>query len=99
MKDYHFKVETKEAGQRRRYGDSYYHYVVEVVSQPDYSEEQAVRQFCTGFLEPARYSEDKIKELMKKEHDFGLNFAPYYTEFKKTGDNTYSYKVTRPSTH
>ncbi len=97
--DYNFKVETKEAGQRNKYGDSYYHYIVENASEVDFSE-FIVKQFCTQFLKPAKYSYKEWRETMQKEpNNFGLNFASHYTEFKKIGDRKYVYKVTQPSTH
>lgn len=42
---YLFEVECKEAGQRRRYGDSFYQY--EVVSNRS---EREVREFCINVL-------------------------------------------------
>jgi hypothetical protein len=98
-KKYTITVETKEYGQRARYGDSYYHYIV---SSPD-MEEYKLKEFCTKVLEPAISFEDQPK-------NFGNNFTHYYTclnTLKKgnwlgKGDelNTIiEYKVVSPSTH
>ncbi|WP_372776476.1 hypothetical protein [Mangrovibacterium sp.] len=95
--DYQFKVETKEAGQRRAYGDSYYHYIV-TDNSPKKHHESVVQNFCTGFVKPA-ISEKMRKERMEKEGFGAATFASYWTTFRKIGDNTFEYKVTQPSTH
>ena len=96
--DYHFKVESVEAGQRRKYGDSYYHFIIENASEIDYSE-HVIKEFCTKFLKPAKFSGKERREALAKSDDFGLNFASYYTEFEKVADRKYVYKVVMPSTH
>lgn len=96
--DYNFKIETVEAGQRNKYGDSCYHFVITNASKIDYSE-HVVKEFCTKFLKPAKFSEEERRKALKESGDFGLNFASYYTQFEKTGDRMYVYKVVMPSTH
>ncbi len=95
--NYNFKVETIEAGQRRKYGDSYYHYIITNESEVNFTD-HVVKEFCTKFLKPAR-PEKEIREALQNGGDFGLNFAPYYTEFKKVDDRKFVYKVVHPSTH
>lgn len=87
-RDYHFEVETVESGQRAKYGDSFYSFVVKVISESDL-DESVVQNFCTKFLHPAAPSRAKQKNP----------FHTYMTEFKKTGDRTYSYRCVSPSTH
>jgi hypothetical protein len=90
MSEFNFKVETKQAGQKRKYGDSFYHY--EVIS---IHPEHQVNEFCTNVL---------MKSYKKK--DMPNPFAGELLEFKKITDNnkdkgffddrkeeTYSYKV------
>ncbi len=84
---YTFKVKTLEAGQRRKYGDSYYHYEVEDLGDREFHE-TVIKNFCAKFLEPA-----KDKGQKREWHE------SYITEFRKIGDRRYSYKVTSPSTH
>lgn len=95
--EYHFKVETKEAGQRHAYGDGYYHYIVTNESKTIYHE-SVVQNFCTGFVQPA-ISEEIRKNRMEKEGFGEATFASYWTVFRKIDDRTFEYKVTRPSTH
>lgn len=97
--DYNFKVTAIESGQRNRYGDSYFHFKIENWSEIDYHE-NVIKNFCTKFLRPASMSEAEWKQRKKDNpDDFGLNFAPHYTSFKKIDDRTFEYKVTEPSTH
>ncbi len=96
--DYNFKVETVEAGQRNKYGDSYFHFIIENASKIDYSE-HVIKQFCTKFLRPAKFSEKERREALNKSNDFGLNFAGYYTKFEKVADRKFVYKMVEPSTH
>ena len=49
QKEYKFKVACLQAGQQRRYGDSYYEFEVET----DEGEAMAKR-FCTNVLHPCR---------------------------------------------
>jgi|GEM_PF-4257026 hypothetical protein len=95
--EYHFKVETKEAGQRRPYGDSYYHYIVKNESKTQYHE-SIIKNFCVGFLKPA-ISEKLRRERMEKEGFGSATFASYWTVFRQIDDRTFEYKVTQPSTH
>ncbi|WP_142783391.1 hypothetical protein [Changchengzhania lutea] len=94
-KTYIFEVINHEAGQRRRYGDSYYSYTIKNNSEIDYSE-HVIKSFCTGFLKPA-ISAEKRNEL--KKDSFDAHFQTYFTEFKKINEREYSYKVVMPSTH
>jgi hypothetical protein len=94
-----FTIETKEAGQRRRYGDSFYHYIVE-------SEQslQTIEAYCKKVLKPSIPHEQYKKE---QNESFDNNFRNYYTEYKvlnevgflEDGFNKVSYKVVSPSTH
>lgn len=96
---YNFEVKVIESGQRKKYGDSYFHFEIENLSEIDFHE-SVVQNFCTGFLRPAKFSEEKRREeLAKPNASFGLHFAPYWTEFKKVGDRKFVYKVVEPSTH
>lgn len=70
--DYIFKVKVLEAGQKRRYGDSYYSY--EVTSNRDESE---VKSFCMNVLR-------KSYEREKMPHPF----AGELREFTKITKNT-----------
>ena len=93
MKEYNFKVECEECGQRRAYGDSYYHYIVESERN-----EYEVEKFCRNVLKYAPIKESEVKEHIE-EIGFDGHFTSYVTLFKKIGDNKYEYKVTQPSTH
>jgi len=98
-RDFNFRVTTIESGQRAKYGDSYFHFEIENLSEINYVE-HVVRDFCTRFLRPARFSQEKRKEEMAKpDADFGLHFAPYWTEFKKVDERKFVYKMIEPSTH
>ena len=92
VKEYNFKVECIEAGQRRPYGDIYYHYVIE-----SNNVESVVEQFCTRVLAYAPITKEEVKAHVQKK-GFAGNFTPYVTLFEKQG-NKYHYKVTSPSTH
>ncbi len=84
-KDYKFNVTCLQAGQQRRYGDSYYEYEVETGEG-----EAMAKMFCTNVLCPCRQA---YKDWSKD--SAGSYFAGYYT-FEKTGENKYHYKVTKP---
>ncbi len=90
--EYIFNVETKEAGQRKSYGNSYYHYIVEDKTERGLQERE-VKQFCTGFLKPAKYSHAEWLQAQKEGGGAEVHFSNYYTEFKKISDRKYSYKV------
>lgn len=99
IRNYNFKVTTIESGQRAKYGDSYFHFEIENISDIDYAE-HVVQNFCTGFLRPARFNQEKRREhLSKPDVDFGLHFAPYWTEFKKVDERKFVYKMVEPSTN
>ena len=104
-KEYVFEVETKEAGQRRRYGDSYYHYIVKSKLSL-----QSVKRFCTEILRPAM----PAKQYKEEESlSFDNHFRQYYTKLEvlkesnfvdyladeDDGYNIVEYKVISPSTH
>ena len=90
--EYRFNVETKECGQRKSYGDSYYSYIVEDLTEIGLPEYQ-MKQFCTGFLKPAKYSHAEWLQAQKEGGGAEVHFSNYYTEFKKISDRKYSYKV------
>lgn len=90
MREYKYSVETKENGQRRKYEDSYYHFLV--ISD---RQEAEVKLFCMHVL----------RKAYKKE-EMPNPFAGELVEFKKITDNakgltfppegtleTYSYKT------
>lgn len=93
--EYKYIVETKESAQRRKYGDSYFHYEVESNSNI-----HNVKQFCKTVLHPAislpQYNEEK-------DFAFDNQFRSYFTEFEEidndSGLNKVVYKVVQPSTH
>ncbi len=97
--EYKFIVETKEAGQRRKYGDSFYHYIVKSNLDP-----YMIEAFCKHVLNPAipanQYREEE--NISTDNH-----FRSYWTKYeviKKAGFfcegmNEVEYKVVSPSTH
>lgn len=103
-RNYNYTVETKEAEQRRAYGDSYYHYIItdneHDPTAPKYkldSNLRTVKSFCTNFLDKAIPQSDRKKHIEEK--GFGGNFTHYYTSFKEISNGIYEYKVVSPSTH
>ena len=89
---YNFEVETKECGQRRAYGDSYYHYIVKSENV-----EFIVQEFCRKIVRHAPILESEVKAHVEKV-GFAGHFTTYVTSFKKIGDNEYEYKCVQPST-
>jgi len=94
---YVFEVEVIEAGQRRRYGDSHYHYIVE--SEKDL---QTIENFCKKVLKPAIPSTQYRKEDNCADNHFRNFFTKYEVieakEFLESGKNKVEYKVVSPST-
>ena len=99
MNEYKFVVETKEAGQRNPYGDSFYHYIIESDCQL-----HTIEAFCKKVLKPS------IPASQYNEEDKGYcadHFRSYCTEYivlqkpppLEAGLTKVSYKVTSPSTH
>ena len=88
-----FEVETIEAGQRRKYGDSYYHYVVKSEISP-----HIIKKYCLHVLQPAIPPDQPPGT--------GDGFQPYCTmlkvlkevDFFEGGLNVVEYKVTQPNT-
>ncbi len=96
-KEYHFKVETIESGQRRPYGDGYFHFIVEDLIERKYGD-HVVTEFCTKFVRSAISKEFRKKRM--DEEGFGKwTFSSYYTMLEKRDDGKWEYKVTEPSTH
>jgi len=97
MSKWTFDVETKESGQRRKYGDSYYHYIVKSKMH-----KSIIKDFCTRLLERA-IPEKEYRESTKDGCEFGNHFQHYCTmlEFTKleNGEGQVEYKVVSPSTH
>lgn len=89
-----FDVTCTQAGQRRRYGDSYYEYTVK--SEKPESE---VKQYCTETIHKCDLT---TSEYLANERagvkDFGDHFRKNY-KFKKVKEGEYFYQVTSPSTH
>lgn len=102
--NYNYTVETKESGQRRAYGDSYYHYLITDNNHDNsgskLKKEFAFRNakgFCTKFLNKAIPQSDRKKHIEEK--GFDGNFTSYYTKFECISEGVYEYKVVKPSTH
>lgn len=91
MRNYNFKVEALEAGQRRPYGDSYYSYIVEDVSEHELTEME-VKAFCTAVVKPAKYSQAEWLKLTQK-YNPDVHFSNYYSVFEKIGERKYKYVV------
>lgn len=94
---FHFEVETIESGQRRAYGDSYYHFIIENKSPVDFNE-HVILQFCIGSLQLA-IPEKRRREMIDNGGGADAHFKSYYTHFEKTGDRKFVYKAVSPSTH
>jgi hypothetical protein len=87
MKDYSFKVETIEAGQRKSYGDSFYTY--KVTSKGSV---QNIRDFCMGVLKKCCEKKDMItpfdgellefKTLSDVKSDYMPNKEPITCSYK-----------------
>jgi len=95
--EYKFIVTVYDSGQNERYGDSYFHCVVESHNTPD-----IIMDFCKKVLKPAVSSEQ-----YEKEYGISLDHAmrSYYTELSvirkgktKLESNIIEYKVTTPYT-
>lgn len=83
MKDFLFKVESLEAGQRRKYGDSYYHYKITSKER-----EHIVKMFATKVLQPCCE-----KEKMPNP------FYGELIEFKKETSNSKSFLERKEETY
>ncbi|MCP4354751.1 MAG: hypothetical protein GY793_03780 [Proteobacteria bacterium] len=97
--EYKFIVKTKEAGQRSKYGDSFYHYIVKSNLDP-----YMIEAFCKHVLNPAIPDE----QYREEEHISTDNhFRRYWTIYEVIenvgffgeGMNEVEYKVVIPSTH
>lgn len=71
MKEYRFKVETIESGQRHSYGDSFYHYKVTTTV-----DEYKTKKFCMSVLGTSY-----------EKKDMPNHFAGKLLEFRKETDN------------
>ena len=80
-KIYKFEVECVGCGQRKAYGDSYYHYIVKNLCDIDYAD-SVIKNFCTGFL----------RKAYEPEH-MPSPFHGKITSFKKLSDRTWEYKT------
>ena len=85
-KVYKFKVETIQAGQKRKYGDSYYEFIVTNECEIDYAP-SIVEKFCKGFLHPPVRFKDSPCHFDSTE------------TLEKIGDRKYRYYQVLPSTH
>lgn len=85
---YNLEIETLESGQRRRYGDSYYRYIVEDKGE-NALPGPVVEFFCRQFLKPA----------VKSRADQKCWADTYMTGFSKIGERKYEYTCVSPSTH
>lgn len=90
MKEYLFEVNTIEAGQRKSYGDSFYHY--EVTSNLN---EYQVKLFCTKFLKPSYEKKDMPDPFSGELLEFSkiTNNNEGKNIFDKREKESYRYKV------
>jgi len=87
-----FDVKSTHAGQKRRYGDSFYEFLVNS-DKP----ESEVKKYCTeNVRECSLTTSDYLANERVRVKDFGDHFRPNY-EFKKIKDGEYFYRVTSPS--
>lgn len=94
-----FNIETVEAGQRQRYGDSYFHYVITSKMSA-----HIIKAYCTKILRPAIPQKQYKEELGIC---FENHFRSYHTALREiesvgnetNGVSTVEYKVVEPSTH
>ena len=96
-----FEVETIESGQRRRYGDSYFHYKVTSTQDAD-----TVKRYCTKVLRPS-ISYEQYQKDQKENATMDNHFRNYHTILKVLHSSSFmddkpsvvEYKVVSPSTH
>lgn len=81
-----FEIETIEAGQRRKYGDSYFHFIVTNKSDINYAD-FLMKSFCMSFVRKS-FLPDEMPNM----------FSPKCTLFDKKADRTFVYKVEEAST-
>lgn len=94
-----FHVTTIENSQRKKYGDTYFHYIVES-TQPV----NTIKRYCTKVLYPAI---PKSQWSAENHIDADHHFRNYYTgcqvlhkvDFPSDGKNKVEYKGVSPSTH
>ena len=84
---YIFEVETIEAGQRRSYGDSYYHFKVTSKHPQD-----VVKGFCMGALRPSYKAEDMPNPFAGKLIMFE-KITNNNKSFLDGNEETYEYKM------
>ena len=84
-----------QAGQKRRYGDSFYDYVV----KSDLPSEK-VEQICTASVRECglKYSDWLADERNPETRSMDNHFRLHY-KFEKRADGSYFYSVISPSTH
>ena len=88
-----WNVECTHQGQRRRYGDVYYEYVI--LSDKPASE---VEEYCKQHVYKCNLTTEQYLKDARGGCDFGDLFRLNY-EFKERAPGKYFYRVTRPSTH
>ncbi len=82
---YKFTVEIIQAGQKHKYGDSYFEYII--TNECKFDNDSIVERFCKGVLcPPVRFK------------DSPCHFDSTET-FKKIADRKYRYYQVLPSTH
>ena len=87
-----FEVETKEAGQRRAYGDSFYHYLVKSAQA-----EHTVQAYCTKVLRPS-YPKDKMPNPFAGQMLMFKKITNNNQNFTDGNEETYEYKVKKEYT-
>jgi hypothetical protein len=87
-----FDVKSTHAGQKMRYGDSFYEFTV----KSDKTEIE-VQKYCTESVRQCSLTtSDYLANERAGVKDFGDHFRPNY-EFRKVKDGEYFYRVTSPS--
>lgn len=82
-----FKIDTKEAGQRNPYGDSFYHYLITTMQ-----EEHVVKAYCTKVLRPS-YPKDKMPNAFSGELLSFKKITQNNKSFLDSNEETYEYKT------
>jgi hypothetical protein len=87
-----FDVKSTHAGQKRRYGDSFFEFVV----KSDKTESEVLK-YCTESVRTCNLkTADYLANERIKGRPFGDHFRHNY-EFRKVRDGEYFYRVSAPS--
>ena len=88
-----YKTTETERGQRRKYGDSYFSYIIDFEKESDATEENAYTIGQT--LYPCELDRATYKE---EDGPMSKHFRSYYS-VSKISKKSYGYNVVSPSTH